>query len=138
MARREQMKKVEAVLAQYRARIEEKERERAALRSEMIGVQKAFDTLSGKLEPAMAPVVTTAHRPRSNVKQTVLSLLREAGTNGTNASRIVDEAARRNETLQQNTVSSLLSRFKADGLASYDGSYYRLKEFAPQKDIPVH
>lgn len=130
---REKMKKLEAVLAQYRARIEDKERELAALRSEMTGVQKAFDTMSGKIDPT----AVAAPRPRSNVKQTVLSLLREAGVAGTNAARIVEEASKRSEALQQNTVSSLLSRFKADGLASYDGSFYRLKEYSLPPEAPA-
>lgn len=132
---REKMKKLEAVLAQYRVRIEEKEKELSTLRSEMTGVQKAFDTMAGKLDVAF---VAGPPRPRQNVKATVLSALREAGAEGTNASKIVEAAARRNELLQQNTVSSLLSRFKSDGILTFDGSSYRLKESASHSEGQVH
>ena len=51
--------------------------------------------------------------------------------------RIIDEAqAQSDDTFKErNTVSSLLSRFKSEGVVSYDGTVYRLKKFGePTKD----
>lgn len=64
--------------------------------------------------------------PRSNVKQTVLEILEEAGVAGVNAAFVVEHAARNGISLERGTVSSLLSRFKSDGTVTYDGSVYRL------------
>lgn len=119
------MRNAQEVLAHYQAKIDDKERELAALKSEMVGVQKVLDKLAVKLDPSNA-----AGPPRQwpNVKAIVIDALREAGAKGTNAAKIVDAAARRNEALKQSTVSSMLSRFKAEGVATYDGHFYRLKD----------
>jgi hypothetical protein len=129
MTRKEQMKHLEALLAQYKARIEEREREVAALKHELVGFQRAYDAVSGKAE-GTGSMIPPLRPPRSNVKQTVLDLLRQRGADGLNASTAVELAAKRNEVIHQPTVSSLLSRFKADGIALHDGTVYRLKEFA--------
>jgi hypothetical protein len=125
------MKNLEAILAQYKAKIEEKEKELAALRSELVGFQKAYDALKNRSSPDIASAIPPLRPPRANVKQTVLDLLREQGAEGLNAATAVELAAKRNEVIHQPTVSSLLSRFKNDGVAVYDGKVYRLKQFAP-------
>ncbi len=68
-------------------------------------------------------------RRTSNVKQTIMSLLEEVGTTGLNATTAVELAARKNETIERATASSLLSRFKADEIVTFDGKVYRLKKF---------
>ena len=123
------MKQMEEIVAQYRAKIEDRERELAALKSELAGFQRAYNAIKGR--PAeRGSIIPPLRPPRSNVKQTVLDLLHQQGAAGLNASTAVELAAKRNESIQQSTVSSLLSRFKADGVAVYDGNVYRLKEFA--------
>lgn len=64
--------------------------------------------------------------PRSNVKQTVLDLLDQAGAAGLNAATAVETAAKAGVTLERGTVSSLLSRLKNEGVVAYDGTVYRL------------
>jgi len=82
-------------------------------------------------EPAV--VEFSGRRRRSNVKGTLLDMLKEAGRGGLNAAKAVEISERRGESLERNTVSSLLSRLKADGVVSYDGTVYRLTEFMPSK-----
>ncbi len=64
--------------------------------------------------------------PRSNVKQTILDLLEQAGTSGLNGASAVETAAKAGVSLERGTVSSLLSRLKNEGVVAYDGSVYRL------------
>jgi hypothetical protein len=130
MKRKEQVKNLEDILAQYRAKIEERERELTTLKSELVGFQKAYNAIKGKPPERGASMIPPLRAPRSNVKQTVLDLLQQAGASGLNAAGAVELAAKRNEVIHQPTVSSLLSRFKSDGVAVYDGSVYRLKQFA--------
>lgn len=67
--------------------------------------------------------------PRSNVKNSLLTMLETAGAAGLNAAKAVEMATARGEHLERNTVSSLLSRLKADDVVSYDGNVYRLPKF---------
>lgn len=129
--RGEKMKRLEALRAQYKARIEAKQKELAALESELAGFEAAFKALNGQQNApasAMQEVANRAARP--NVKQTVLSLLEQVGPAGLNAAKAVELAAARNEAIHQASVSSLLSRFKADGAVVYDGTNYKLQKFA--------
>ncbi|QYK42551.1 MAG: hypothetical protein KF887_05380 [Paracoccaceae bacterium] len=75
---------------------------------------------------------TKIRAPRSNVKQTILDLLADAGDAGLNAALAVETAAKAKVTLERGTVSSLLSRLKNEGVVSYDGSLYRLVK--PKQD----
>jgi hypothetical protein len=68
--------------------------------------------------------------PRSNVKQTILDLLEQAGDEGLNAASAVEKAAKAGVALERGSVSSLLSRLKNEGVVTYDGSVYRLKSKA--------
>ena len=52
------------------------------------------------------------------LKQTLTNLLREAGTTGLNATTAVEVAERRGVHLEKQSVSSTLSRMKAEGLVS--------------------
>lgn len=82
--------------------------------------------------PTETPVRTRA--PRSHVKNTVLNLLKEVGASGLNAAIAVDAAAKKGTKLERGSVSSLLSRLKEDGVVTYDGDRYKLKEFeAPNR-----
>ena len=76
--------------------------------------------------------------PRSNVKQTILDLLRSAAESGLNAATAVETASRAGVFLERGTVSSLLSRLKNEGIVTYDGSVYRLLTVRPDPSLNVH
>lgn len=112
------MKNAEALRDQLKAKI-------AELQQQLHGVEMTIRAMRGE---SAAPVRTRA--PRSNVKNYILTLLEEAGERGLNAARAVEIAESKGDTLERGTVSSLLSRLKADGVVAYDGSLYRLSKHA--------
>jgi len=73
---------------------------------------------------------------RGNAKSLLLDLLKEAGTTGLTSNSAVEIAARRGTKLERGTAASNLSRLKADGAVVYDGSVYRLPEFA-KRPVPT-
>ena len=123
------MKKLEALRDELRAQIGE-------LQQKLAGVEMAIRALSGEPEPPTKAARTRA--PRSNVKQYLLNLLEEARDEGLNAGLAVQRAEKRGEQLERGTVSSLLSRFKADGVVKYDGQVYRLAKYAKQDESIFH
>lgn len=74
---------------------------------------------------------------RGGLKEIVLSLYNEAGESGLSTAECIAAAERRGVTLQPASVSSTLSRFKADGVLMYDGERYRLKRFAGPRSAAV-
>jgi hypothetical protein len=78
------------------------------------------------------PEARQARKPRrGDLKETVLALYERAGENGLSTSECVATAVvEHGLVLQPASVSSLLSRLKADGVLMYDGDKYRLKRFA--------
>lgn len=124
MSRKENMKRLEALRDQLKREIVE-------IQQKLAGVEMAIRAVNG--EPAQSASSTKA--PRVNVKQLLFQLLEERGNEGLNAAIAVELASSRNEKVERNTVSSLLSRFKSEGVVSYDGTVYRLKKFGePTKD----
>jgi hypothetical protein len=107
-------------------------RQRDALDNEIKGLERAISLISGA-EPLEA---TKPGGRRTDLKGMVLGLLQEAGTSGLNAAIAVDMANRRGVTLNQSSVSALLSRFKADGIVVYDSERYRLIEFSDRATRP--
>jgi hypothetical protein len=103
--------------------LEHLEQEIEAKRQQAEGIRMALKALNGEL-PLPTPSRSGGVKP--NVKKTLLTLLDEVGEAGLNAASAVEMAAKRGERLERPTVSSLLSRFKADGLVSYDNVVYRL------------
>ena len=65
--------------------------------------------------------------PRGAVKRVLLQILQETGTSGLNAKRAVAMAATRGVDVDRTTMSSLLSRLKADQVVAHDGYFYRLR-----------
>lgn len=116
MARTKQMKALEEHIARKRA-------ERDKLNVEIAALEVALKVTSGE------PAVTKARAPRSNVKTLVLDLLSAVGSQGLNAATAVERAEAKGERLERGSVSSLLSRLKAEGVVFYDGSVYRLTKF---------
>lgn len=93
-----------------------------AKKMQLEGVEMAIRAAAGD-PPGMA---IKANAVRPNVKKTLLTLLEEVGEGGLNAATAVELAGRKGEKLERGTVSSLLSRFKSDGLVSHEGGMYRL------------
>lgn len=79
-------------------------------------------------EPVEAPPAKRA--AKGSVKARVLNMLEDRGRSGLNAAKAVEISEAENDPLDRGSVSSLLSRLKQDGVVVYDGSNYRLKEFA--------
>ncbi len=100
-------------------------RQKEAIENQILGIEKAI-SLIGLEEGADSP----PRKSRSSNKAIVLDLLREVGTTGLNAATAVAMANIRGITLGRNSVSSMLSRLKRDGVVVYDGEKYRLREFA--------
>ena len=105
-------------------------RERDALTHKIEGLQLALRLARGEGQaPPAAPEAT--RQRRGGVKETVLDLISEAAETGMTPPECVAAAkAKRGIELDRGSVSSLLSRLKKDGVLFYDGSRYRLKEYA--------
>jgi hypothetical protein len=97
-----------------------------ALRNKVVGLEMAIALFDGDGE---APTPTSSKK-RSAMKDTILDLLNEVGTTGLNGLIAVEIAERRGIHLDRQSVSSLLSRLKADGAVVYEGQRYKLKQFA--------
>jgi hypothetical protein len=110
-------------------RLREKEEQIRIFQAEAALLRSMLDEALG--QKSQTVVVKTRAR-RSNVKDTVLSLLQDVKGDGLNATLAVDLAAAQTLNLDRGTVSSLLSRLKNEGIVAYDGRVYRLKEFANQ------
>lgn len=97
-----------------------------ALRNKVAGLEMAIALFDDdRTTPALPE-----RRRRSGIKDTVLDLLNEVGTTGLNGAVAVEIAERRGIHLDRQSVSSLLSRLKADGVAVYEGQRYKLKQFS--------
>lgn len=124
------------VPANMRKLIEQRDlllKEMDAIRNKIAGLEMAISLLDGSGEPSES--IRT--RSTTSVKAVILDLLREVGTSGLNAQQAVEMANRRGLTLNLNSVSSTLSRFKHDGAVKYDGDRYRLAEFVREPLQPV-
>lgn len=118
------MKRAVELREQLRKQIAEHQRILEALQNKLEGCEMAIRAWNGEPE---APVI---RKSRANTKQIILNLLEEAKTDGLNSATVVDAAEKRNERIERPTASSLLSRFKAEGLVTYDGRVYRLKKYS--------
>ena len=105
--------------------------EMEALKNKIAGLELAISLLESDKETKGDNESTPR---RSNVKTTILDLLKEVGTTGLNAATTVEIASRRGIDLDRGSVSSLLSRLKRDGVVEYDGNRYRLPEFVHTTD----
>ncbi len=106
-------------------RLELIQAEIATLKAQETLLKELISQASGAPKPTLRP-------PRHNVKQAVLELLAQVGADGLNASRAVELAANAGVAIERNTVSSLLSRLKNDGVVEYDGRAYRLVKGEPK------
>lgn len=97
-----------------------------AIRNKIAGVDLALSVMAD--DDDADPTESRPRARRGNVKTTLLNLLSEVGRSGLNAHTTVEMATRKGIELDRGTVSSLLSRLKADGVVDYDGERYRLRE----------
>lgn len=107
-------------------------KQRDAIDNEIKGIERAIQLVAadeGKLPLG-------AKKPQT--KAVVLDLLEEVGTTGLDASAAVRIADEKGLTIEKNSVSSLLSRLKKDGVIEYDGQKYRLSKYskASSRDDP--
>ena len=98
----------------------------AEKKSQLATLKVEIATLEAAMRRASGEEAVTQRPRRSKVKQIVLDILKERGDEGINAALAVEIAAKRGEKLERGTVSSLLSRMKADGIVTYDNVFYRL------------
>jgi hypothetical protein len=76
-------------------------------------------------------------RRRRNVKKTVMEFVDMAGIGGITAAEVVDRARTIGRELDRGSVSSLLSKFKAQGALTFDGErYYPASKSPPQDPHP--
>lgn len=112
---RVQMKRLEDERARLAAEIEAK-------KHELAGLDRALALLrqdESELEPRQ-------RRPRVLIKDIVLGLLSGNRELGLTAAEVVELGQVQGQALDRGSVSSLLSRLKAEGLLSLDGSKYRI------------
>lgn len=107
------------------------------LQSRLDVIQRDIDKLEAQKELVLEmmgqdqePKTTSRRAKKGSVKQAVLHLLEEAGERGLNANTAITKAKERGVKLDRGSVSSLLSRLKADGIVSYEDEFYRLKKFS--------
>ena len=119
------------------------------LRDELARINGEIRTLEGRRDglllaiavvnddPVDAPSHATARdatrKPRGPLKEIVLRLLSENEERGLVAVDVVDLAKAQGHDLDRNSVSSLLSRFKRDGIVEYDGKKYRIPRRFPRE-----
>ena len=109
-------------------------RQREALDNQIMGIERAISLVGGDHSiPATKP-----GGRRTNTKGIVLQLLDEVGTLGLNAATAVEMAHKRGVTLERSSVSSLLSRLKADGVVMLEGDRYKVLSAPPKTQGTVH
>lgn len=97
-----------------------------ALRNKIAGLELGISLMDNGVSPSSS----SSTKSNRGVKHILIDMLREVGTTGLNAQFAVDMASRRGISLNVGSVSSTLSRFKADDVVKFDGEKYRLSEFA--------
>lgn len=101
-----------------------------AHRARLDEVESMIKLLSGEVTAEVDPPHVERKTRRGDLKGLVLELYEKAGEAGLSSQDCITVARARGIELQPASVSSLLSRLKADDVLFYDGSRYRLKRFA--------
>ena len=107
------------------------------LKEQLLAVQSEIRELHGKEAGLKAAIAIVSDEPepldsinpgpvkRRPIKDIVLRIIDENAVRGLVAVDVVGIAKSQGITLDRNSVSSLLSRFKHDGILEYDGTVYR-------------
>lgn len=130
------MTKRQANVKHLQERRDQLRAEIAALNARLDEVETLIRLMSGEAAKETPEPLQRKAR-RGDLKEIVLSLYDEASEAGLSAAECVTAAQeKRGVALQPASVSSLLSRLKADGVLMYDGERYRLKRFAgPRSNV---
>lgn len=122
----------------------EKLGELIAMRDHLVGEVLALQNKITGLDMAIAVFQDeydhreeTSNADKQSVKGMLLRLLEEAGATGLNAALAVRTATRRGIDLDRGSVSSMLSRFKREGVVIYDGEKYRLRRYVTRHLSPA-
>lgn len=116
---RETMSTIKSELERVRGEI-------ASLRLEEGILEKLLAKISGE------PIQAQAKRKRSpNVTPLVLDIMRAAGTVGATSTEVDARVKEQIPEVAKATVSSILSRLKAEGALIYVGERYYEKQYAP-------
>lgn len=122
-----------------KARMESLAKRREELAAEIEALKYRLEGLDEAMELLQVDGNNAAsegtRRKRESVKPVLIDLLQEVGGHGLNAVIAVGVASKRGLALDRNTVSSLLSRLKRDGIVEFDGHRYRLKGLIPEEPI---
>ena len=124
---REQMKTIEAELQRVRSDIE-KLRVEEELRIRLLGqVNREVPKRADK----------PARRTRSpSIKPVVLDIMHQAGHEGATTAEVDSLVRQKVPSVAKDTVGSILSRLKSDGVLVYWGERYYEKQFAPKDENP--
>jgi hypothetical protein len=109
-----QMQQLTELRERLMAQIGIHQRQMEALQNQLLGVEAAIKALNN------APKGSSDR----NVKGMVLEIVREAGNVGVTAAEVIGRAAVKGRQLKATSVSSLLSRYKAEGALRFDGERY--------------
>ena len=123
-----------------RANLRLLEDRRNQLRAELGAVKARLDEVESLIRAmggedatkpaATLPAASPGRTRRGDLNNIVLSLCEQAAEAGLSSAECVDRASKTGTALKPASVSSLLSRLKADGVLMFDGERYRLKRFA--------
>ena len=128
--RNEKMKRLIAERDRLRAQIE-------ALQNQLKGLELAIGLMNGE-EAAVATPTAVRSRAR-NVKETVLTLVENAGEEGITVNGVLDAAKNNGIHLERGTVSSLLSRMRRENVLDMsDGKYFVPGPKPPQLQSTAH
>jgi hypothetical protein len=107
------------------------------LNDRLAGVDMAIAALRGDDHEGQSPEPQSQPSTRRrNVKKTVMEIASEASA-GVTAAEVVDRARAMGRDLAPSSVSSLLSKFKGDGVLRFDGErYYPAHPSAPAPEQP--
>jgi hypothetical protein len=105
-----------------------------ALRNKVAGIEMAMALIDNEPIEAASPT----RQIRLGTKSFILDLLMEMGTTGLNAVTALEIGERRGVHLERQSVSSMLSRLKTDGLLVYEDHRYKLVKFASEdRGVPL-
>ena len=118
MIRRE-MKKLLAEKEKLQAEMAALDEKREHLQAKIAGLDYALLTLNDgvPLDPAK--------QGQRRVKRTILDIVNTAGSSGVTTNDVIQKAKANGRELNESSVSSLLSRLKAEGTLVFDGERYR-------------
>ena len=121
MAKAKQMKMIETELERVRREIEK------------LRVEESL--LVKMLAKAGAPAAASRTRSPS-VKPLVLDIMRDVAERGATTQEVDALVREKISTVAKDTVGSVLSRLKGDGVLAYVGERYYEKRFTPKGDGP--